>query len=386
MPSEKDRVKREYESFKKKFRNADLSEFKQGRWFHKLVRWLLQEHAAQADAAYIKKTYPGKNAAAQAKKAVSLAARHNGIAGGVSAGIITTLELSSLSPMALVTVPAIGSTLAADVVYSTRTQLRATYDLSVIHGAPLSIDDPTDCYFIFLTALGINIRDLATGFAITQTPGFTAMNTRKLLQSGLRTGLQKVLEKVGATKLAGKLTERAALRLLVPGISIPLATWLNFYFTRQMLGYADSYMIRRAAVVQPILGAYRCSPELDRGLVVRIFMAVANAGDPRRWDEHQLNALRICQSTLSLSDAEIRTVNKDLDIGVDTALKSAGRIGPKAGDELVRLGTAVAALAKGSEHDLLFAEALAKLSTRAKTKLTEKRALQAVKRLRAKLF
>ena len=208
--------------------------------------------------------YPGAHPSNQARKAITLAARYNGVAGGLSASAITALELSSVGPQAVFTVPAIATTIMTDVAFSTRTQLRTTYDLSVIHRAPLSLDDVEDCYLVFLTAMGVKLHELLADVARAVGPQVVAYNIRKLLRAGLRKSLQEVLMKIGGTRLARKLTERAMMRLLVPGISIPISSGFNYYFTKQILQVANRQMIRRGAVVQPLIRLFQRQPDLEK--------------------------------------------------------------------------------------------------------------------------
>ena len=42
-----------------------------------------------------------------------------------------------------------------DLAVTTRIQLRGVYDLSVIHRAPLSLEDPEDRYLVFAYAMGL---------------------------------------------------------------------------------------------------------------------------------------------------------------------------------------------------------------------------------------
>ena len=180
----------------------------------------------------------------------------------------------------------------ADVVYCTRTQLRSTYDLSVIHGAPLAMDDVEDCYFVFLTAMGVKLHEMMGGVGKAVGPQIVAYNVRKLLRMGLRKSLQEVLKKVGGVKLAGKLTERACMRLLVPGISIPIASGFNFYFTKSVLNVANKHMLRRGKVVQPLVRLYKRERSLDRTEAIKALISVVDAGDSYGWSDAQMDALR----------------------------------------------------------------------------------------------
>ena len=132
----RDDVRQEYEDLKRRFGTSNIDDLQAGDWFAEFVQWILRDYGQTVNATYIRRKYPGTSPTNQARKLITLASRFNGIAGGLSASGITALELSSVGPQALITIPTVGTLVFADIAYSTRTQLRATYDLSVIHGSP----------------------------------------------------------------------------------------------------------------------------------------------------------------------------------------------------------------------------------------------------------
>ena len=211
MGEKRDDAKREYEELRARFKGTSLHEFRQGGWFVEFVRWLLESYAKQVDSKYIRRKYPGLGPANQAKKAIGLACKFNAIAGGLSAGAVTAAEVVTIGGVGLpapVTVPTIAAAIAADVAYSTRTQLRATYDLSVIHGAPLSVDDVEDCYLVFISSLGIRLGELGSGVLRPVGTKVLRYNIRKLLRAGLHKSIQKAVQKIGGSELAKRLTPK----------------------------------------------------------------------------------------------------------------------------------------------------------------------------------
>ena len=155
---DKSDFKTEYETLHSQFRQMSKEERLSGGWLVPLIRAVLKSRAAKIDADYIRRNYPGVGATNQAKKAIQLASRYASIAGGISAAAVTTLELSipgSGGLDAAIAIPAIGGSILADVALTTGIQLRSTYDLSVIHDAPLSVNDAEDCLFIFAASLGV---------------------------------------------------------------------------------------------------------------------------------------------------------------------------------------------------------------------------------------
>jgi hypothetical protein len=282
-------------------------------------------------------------------------------------------------------VPAIGTAIMADVAYSTRTQLRSTYDLSVIHGAPLSVDDVEDCYLVFLIAMGVKAYELIGGVGKAVGPQVVAYNVRKVLRSGLRKALQEVLKKIGGTRLARKLTERAMMRLLVPGISVPIASTFNYYFTKKVLTIANRQMIRRGGVVQPVLRLYKREPELDKTFAAKVLLALVDAGDPEGWSEGQMDALRHCQSALSLDDADLAELEEYFDRGMDRLVDETPSISDAAIADVVELAVVGAALYPDELHDQAYAEAIARLSERGQARLNQAEAMQEIEKQRSRL-
>jgi hypothetical protein len=291
----------------------DPSELKSGTWLTSLVRWVLQEYSASVDAAYIQRKYPGAGPVNQAKKAIQLASKQASVAGAVSAGAVTALELSIPASAGLdapLAIPAIGTAILTDLVFTSRLQLRAAYDLSVIHGAPLSLGDAEDVLFILAASLGVRVFEAAGDVARAVGPKLVAYNVRKLLRAGLRSAIVSVVKKVAGTQLAKRVTERAAMRLLLPGISVPISAGANYLFTRSFLRQANSHMVRRGAVIQPLMRLHRHAPGLDPVYATKAFIVVMEA--PRRehgWDEQQLQALRSTQIFTCLSDETIAALD-----------------------------------------------------------------------------
>ena len=380
----KDDVRKDYEDMRDRFRGQSTEGFEKGDWLAELVAWILADYAKTVDADYLRRTYPGAAPANQAKKAITLASRHAGVAGAAAAGVITGLQVSSLGPQAMVTVPAAGAALMGEIGYTTRLQLRSTYDLSVIHGAPLSTDDVEDCYLILLTAMGVKLHELMGGVGKVIGPDIVSYNVRKLLRSGLRKGLQEVLKKVGGTKLARKLTERAMMRYLVPGVSIGVAYGFNQFFTTRVLNVANAEMRRRGAVVQPLVRAFKRDATLTKTGPVKALISVVDAGDPEGWSENQMDALRHVQGAVSLADDDLAELESYFDREADVVAKELEGIKPEAADELVTLCAVGAALAGDARNDDDYVEALAALS-RLGTPLKRKKARKAIEKWRKKL-
>ncbi len=364
MPSKED-AKREYEEFREQF-SHDKTASESGDWFINLVKWMLENYSKNVDADYIKRTYPGAGSDNQAKKAISLAAKYASLVGGASGAAITGLELSipaSAGTSSLIAVPSIGAAVLADVAATTRIQLRTTYDLSVIYDAPLSVEDADDCYFIFMAAMGIKAYEAVGSVAKAVSPRIIAYNVRKLLRTGLRKGLVMAFSRVAGTKLAKKLTERAMMRLLVPGINIPLCAGGNYWFTRTMLSTARSHMRRRGAVVQPLIRLFFSDSSISPLLPLKAMIAVMESPQREGWDGMQLEALRYSQSYLALSDNEIGELDGWFERGVGHVLGELPELSANEGEALIDYLTTCAALGL-KDHDQKYGESINQIAKR----------------------
>lgn len=384
MEDWRDEAKREYEDLKRRFRRTSSEEFNSGQWFAELVHWILKNYAETVSSDYIKRKYPGAGPANQAKKLITFASRYNAIAGGLSASAITALEVSTLGPQAVVTVPAISSVLFTDIAFSTRTQLRAVYDLSVIHGCPLSPKDAEDCYLLFHIAMGVKLHEILK-VGTDLGPFIVKYNIRKLLRAGVRKALQEGLKRVGGVRLAKILTERAAMRLLLPGISIPIASGFNYYFTRRVLNIANAQMAKRGAIVLPLTRLHRLEPRFKKTIGPKLLIAIANLGDPEGWSEAQMEALRHCQSAVSMTDEEIVAFEAEFDHGVDGVIKELPDGFTKGKEELLQLAIVQAAFADDDHYDSIFADAITKLSTACGADLSQESALRRIQKERQRL-
>ncbi len=354
--------KAEYETLHRQFRQMSKEERLSGGWLVPLIRAVLKGRAAKIDADYIRCNYPGVGATNQAKKAIQLASRQASIAGGISAAAVTALELSipgSGGLDAAIAIPAIGGSILADIALTTGIQLRSTYDLSVIHDAPLSVDDAEDCLFIFAASLGVQIAEKLGDFAKAVGPKLIAYNVRKLLRSGLRGALVNVLRKIGGTQLAKKLTERAMMRLLVPGISIPISASANYFFTRSFLKRANSFMATRGAVMRPLIGLHHFAPDIDREVAMKAFIVVMEA--PARehgWSEAQLQAFRQTQRFVCLDDEMAKRLDCWFERTAEQVAAATNTIPHEARQSLADYLVVGAALGL-PEHDAQYAQAIA---------------------------
>lgn len=370
---ERERVRQEYDKVRQLFEGISFSKFKEGEWLTDLVSRVLREHAQTVNADYIRRTYPGAGPHNQSRRAIKIAARQAGIAGGLSAATITSAQAVTVTGggvPAPVTVPMVGTAIMADVVYVTRTQLRCAYDLSAIYGAPLSVDDVEDCQLLLMAAAGVKLGEVTGEATKSVAPKVIAYNMRKILRRGLRSWLQRGIQRIGGSQLARKLTERAMIRLAVPAASIPLASGYNYLFTKLILQRAHRHMQRRGQVVGPVYGFSRSAPTGDPTVPVKGFISIIASSAGEYWSEEQMDALRHIQSVAKLDDEALQELDGWFDQDVHAFCEIANGLPPAAVDDLIELCALGAALARDTASDASSASWLCTLSGQASEELS----------------
>jgi len=233
----------------------------------------------------------------------------------------------------------------------------------VIHGVPLDVDDVEDCYLVFTTAMGISLAEGAGDLVRTVSPKIVAFNVRKMLRAGLRGALVKMITKIAGTQASKKITEKALMRLLVPGLSIPISAGMSYAFTRSILESANRRMLRRGAVILPLAQLYQQVPDLPRDAALRALITVIEA--PKReggWDERQLDALRHTQSALKLDDDAVAVLEGWFDRTPDDVASGLPQMTERGGRLLVEYLATAAALGSQAQHDVAYAAAIGKIA------------------------
>jgi hypothetical protein len=147
--SERDQVGDELGRLRKLARGLRLDEVRQGTWFAKLIRDFLDQYVREVDAEYFQRKYPGLTTDATVQARIDLAVRYASIEGGVSAGVYTGLVAATLgsgggaSPL---TLPGAGASFVLDLLFVSQLQLKLAYDVAVLYGVPLDLDDPEDLW------------------------------------------------------------------------------------------------------------------------------------------------------------------------------------------------------------------------------------------------
>ncbi|MGW9762425.1 uncharacterized protein (DUF697 family) [Micrococcus aloeverae] len=224
-----------------------LHDLKTGDWFLTLLRLGVATHARQVDAAYFRRKYPHLSPDAIADARIQLASRYAAIAGGLTASAYTgalAATAGSGGAASPLTMPAALTSFSLDLAYSTQTQLRLAYDMSVIYGIPLDMDDSEDVWKLIRLAFGIRAGEVASNAALKGMPMVVRPLVKKIF-SGSTLKAVKSIPQVG-----GLLLQRNIVKFSIPGISIPVSTAVNYWATRASGKYAQGVFRTEAVIIE----------------------------------------------------------------------------------------------------------------------------------------
>jgi hypothetical protein len=135
-----------------------------------------------------------------------------------------------------------------------RIQLHLAYDLFLLNGLPVDIEDPEQMQDIMQVAFGIKAVEV-TGQALQKViPQVAPQMLRHAMQTGLvRRKFQESVSKRLSRSFALKyLGEGALIKALVPGIAIFTATWWDYTSTKGIGKTIQAKIRRRGFVVQEL--------------------------------------------------------------------------------------------------------------------------------------
>lgn len=154
-------------------KGINIDEFKNGEWFAKLLTFSLDKYVQKVNADYFRGKYPNLPPDAIVQARIKLAAKYAGIEGSLTAAAYSTAVIATLGSAggaSPVTGPAGLTAFGVDLVYASQLQLRLAYDIAVLYGVPLDLDDPEDLWKLIRIAFAIQVGEDA-GNASKRGPG-----------------------------------------------------------------------------------------------------------------------------------------------------------------------------------------------------------------------
>ena len=158
--SMKAEVSKELDELKDHAKQYSVDEIKSGAWFVKLLNYALETYAKRVNADYFREKYPHLPADAVIDRRIALARRYASVEGALSAGVYSLAVAATIGTQggaSPVTIPAAALSFVADLFYTTRLQLHLAYDISVLYGKPVDLEDPEDLYDLVRVAFGVKV-------------------------------------------------------------------------------------------------------------------------------------------------------------------------------------------------------------------------------------
>jgi tellurite resistance protein len=241
------RVRLELDKLKDLVQRISLDEIRQGEWFARLLRYSLDQYVNEVDAAYFTRLYPGLSPEALVRARIEMAARNASVGGALTAGAYAgalAATVGSRGAASPVMVPAAGASFALDLLYMANLQLRLAYDMAVISGVPLDLDDPEDLWKLIRVAFVNEGR--ATRWEALGRKAPVAM--RPILQK-IFTG-----DPAAATRslaaMGRFLLQRNIVKFAIPGVGVPLSIAVNYWSAGAAGNQAATVFRREARIME----------------------------------------------------------------------------------------------------------------------------------------
>ncbi len=220
-------------------------DIKGGGWFAQFLRHCIDAYAKKVNAQYFKERYPGLPPDVVVSRQIELAKRYAAIEGGLSgtaysAAVAATITSGGgASPL---TVPAAGASFTLDLLFTTQLQFRLAYDMAVLYGVPVDLDDPEDLVDLLQVAFGIKAGELAREALVRAAPEAARLGVRGVFKGA-------VLKFLQALPIVGKhLLQRNIIKFAIPVVTIPMSAGMNYWWTNSIATRARELFRERAAL------------------------------------------------------------------------------------------------------------------------------------------
>lgn len=360
-----DDLRATYDRLKRRFASADAGDLESGGWIGSIVQRAIDADARKVDRAALEARYGARDSDVLAEAIIRRGARRASVAAGTSAAAVTAAEVSVLVTALFdlpIVAPAVAASIAADIAFSTMQQLHSTFELSIVRGAPLSPEAADDCYIVLMSALGIEL-----GEADAAEAGKRAANhhVERVLTKQGRKILGAIAKKTAQKQIAKRASQQTVLRVIAPGIAIPISAALGFFATRSTLRFADRQMRRRAAIVRPLVALFGRAPATPHETVLAALEALMAAPLRGDWAQGQKDALRHTRSVLGAGREGEGSTDADFAARVARVADEVAALDPGAADALFDYLVGAAALDDAASRDDDYAMVLGPIAARA---------------------
>lgn len=344
-PADKESVKADFERLKEQAKSYSMADVKSGDWFVSFLRYALDTYTKKVTPEYFRAQYPNLPRDAIVDRRIALAKRYAMIEGGLSAGAYTAAVAATIgtaggaSPLAA---PAAVASFVADLLYTTRLQLHLAYDISVLYGYPIDMEDPEDLYDLVRIAFGVK-----AGEALRSTAG-------KLAPEAVRQGVKAVITGsrlvwLKALPVVGKyLLQRNIIKFAIPAVGVPLSMGLNYWSTGSVATVARQVYRDKAAIREKsgdIAGATEENPLLALKAIWLVIWADKETSPEESW---LLNDLTESMEKSQEGAGAVATFKDIVDLEPSEIYEELRRAGP----EFRRAVYEAACVAAAADHKL----------------------------------
>ena len=358
--AKREEVKQEIAQLREQFGDISVEEFKEGGWLVQLIQTVLQRRSKKVSAEYFRKKYRCVDNERVAYRLKKTAAKYTGASGAVAAAAVSAGELSTFVSGGA-TWAVVGSSMVGELAYITQRQVKLIHDIAVVLEADLNTEDPEDVMALLWLALDVDIYEKASGVFLKAGPRGAAYLGRKALRNGMRQAMQQVAKKFGGTVLARKLTERTLLKLIVPGINMPIAYGVNRWFTNKLGNKAIERLKHRSLMVRP-LRQMEDADRLSQLLTLPILFHVGISDEPKDIDSRLVEMQAVTARKMQVTDDEDDTLRDWVDTTYESFLERVDvAVSPNTATALLDVGVGAHLLSESNGKSREKLDALARV-------------------------
>ena len=222
-----------------------IDDMRSGGWFERFLHHCVETYAKKVNAQYFADRYPGLPPDVVVSRQITLAKRYAALEGGLSGGAYSTavaFTLGSGGGASPVAGPAALASFTVDLLFTTQLQFRLAYDMAVLYGVPIDVDDPEDLVDLMKVAFGVKAGALAQEALLKVAPEAVRQGTRAVFKGALLKFLQ------GLPVIGKHLLQRNLVKFAIPFVSIPLSAGMNYLWTAAIADRARDVFRNRAAL------------------------------------------------------------------------------------------------------------------------------------------
>jgi hypothetical protein len=268
------RVRQELDRLRELASRISMEEVRQGEWFARILRFSLDQYVHEVDAAHVSRLYPGMSAEEMIRARTELAGRYASIEGALTASayngaLVATIGSRGVaSPVAL---PTAGLSFVLDLLYMSNLQLRLAYDIAVISGVPLDLDDPEDLWRLIRVAFVIEGRASRWEAIGNRAPAWVAPILLKVF-TGDPAAAARSLPGMGRFLL-----QRHVVKFAIPGVGVPLSLAVNYWSANVAGSQAATVFGREARIMAT---AHRITArDVDHSELLWVLWLIVKADD-----------------------------------------------------------------------------------------------------------